>query len=91
MGKYVKLILPRLLAILMLTSVVVRTGDHSFIGMLLYLLNHPVLMLFTGQIASLTGGESGNKSPLSIEMYVFLSFIQAAVTNAFSRSVDDLS
>jgi hypothetical protein len=25
---------------------------------------------FTGQIAKLTGGETGNKSPLGVEMYV---------------------
>jgi magnesium-transporting ATPase (P-type) len=34
-------------------GVVVRTGDHTLIG----------------QIAALTGGESGNKSPLGVEMY----------------------
>lgn len=34
--------------------VVVRTGDRTLIG----------------QIAALTGGESGNKSPLAVEMYV---------------------
>jgi len=91
MGGYVKPALPRLLAILTLTSVVVRTGDHSFIGMLLYRPTHPILTLSTGQIASLTGGESGNKSLLSIEMYVFLSFIQAAATNTFFRSAGNLS
>lgn len=37
-------------------TVVVRTGDHTLIG----------------QIASLTGGETGNRSPLSIEMLVIL-------------------
>jgi hypothetical protein len=36
------------------SPVVVRTGDHTFIG----------------QIASLTGGESGNESPLAVEMCV---------------------
>jgi len=33
-------------------KVVVRAGDHTFIG----------------QIASLTGGETGNESPLAVEM-----------------------
>lgn len=37
-------------------AVVVRTGDRTLIG----------------QIAALTGGESGNKSPLAVEMYVVL-------------------
>ncbi len=35
----------------------VRTGDHTLIG----------------QIAALTGGESGNKSPLGTEMYAKIS------------------
>ena len=42
---------------LMSTAVVVRTGDHTLIG----------------QIAALTGSESGNESPLSKEMYVLIS------------------
>ncbi|KAF7323324.1 Cation-ATPase-N domain-containing protein [Mycena chlorophos] len=37
-------------------GIVVRTGDHTFIG----------------QIASLTGGESGNESPLAIEIGQFV-------------------
>ncbi|EIN07923.1 aminophospholipid-transporting P-type ATPase [Punctularia strigosozonata HHB-11173 SS5] len=37
-------------------GVVVRTGDHTFIG----------------QIAKLTGGESGNKSPLGVEIGQFV-------------------
>ncbi|KAJ7494483.1 aminophospholipid-transporting P-type ATPase [Mycena galericulata] len=37
-------------------GVVVRTGDHTFIG----------------QIASLTGGESGNESPLAVEIGQFV-------------------
>lgn len=43
---------------LVLHVVVVRTGDRTLIG----------------QIASLTGAESGNKSPLATEMFVPLSF-----------------
>ena len=35
-------------------TVVVKTGDKTFIG----------------QIANLTGSESGNESPLAVEMYV---------------------
>lgn len=42
-------------------GVVVRTGDHSFIG----------------QIARLTGGESGNKSPLSIEIAHFVTIVSS--------------
>ncbi|KAF7294583.1 Cation-ATPase-N domain-containing protein [Mycena indigotica] len=38
-------------------GIVVRTGDHTFIG----------------QIASLTGGESGNESPLAVEMQLMAS------------------
>ncbi|KAF9464625.1 aminophospholipid-transporting P-type ATPase [Collybia nuda] len=37
-------------------GIVVRTGDHTFIG----------------QIANLTGGESGNQSPLSVEIGRFV-------------------
>ncbi|KAJ7891269.1 aminophospholipid-transporting P-type ATPase [Mycena olivaceomarginata] len=37
-------------------GIVVRTGDHTFIG----------------QIASLTGGESGNESPLAVEIGQFV-------------------
>ncbi|KDQ59725.1 hypothetical protein JAAARDRAFT_192199 [Jaapia argillacea MUCL 33604] len=40
-------------------GVVVRTGDHTFIG----------------QIASLTGGESGNQSPLGVEIGRFVMLI----------------
>ena len=40
-------------------GVVVRTGDHTFIG----------------QIASLTGGETGNKSPLAQEIDAFVRVI----------------
>jgi magnesium-transporting ATPase (P-type) len=36
------------------SAVVVRTGDKTFIG----------------QIANLTGSESGNETPLAVEMYV---------------------
>ena len=39
-------------------AVVVRTGDNTFIG----------------QIANLTGSESGNESPLAVEMYVWTAF-----------------
>ncbi|KAI0081422.1 aminophospholipid-transporting P-type ATPase [Panus rudis PR-1116 ss-1] len=42
-------------------GVVVRTGDHTLIG----------------QIASLTGGESGNRSPLSIEIGRFVLMVSA--------------
>jgi magnesium-transporting ATPase (P-type) len=38
-------------------TVVVKTGDKTFIG----------------QIANLTGGESGNESPLAVEMYVWFT------------------
>jgi magnesium-transporting ATPase (P-type) len=37
-----------------LALVVVRTGDHTMIG----------------QIAALTSGETNNKSPLAVEMFV---------------------
>ncbi|KAF8881938.1 aminophospholipid-transporting P-type ATPase [Gymnopilus junonius] len=40
-------------------GVVVRTGDHTFIG----------------QIASLTGGESGNESPLAVEISHFVVIV----------------
>ncbi|KAG6917021.1 hypothetical protein DXG01_004147 [Tephrocybe rancida] len=40
-------------------GIVVRTGDHTFIG----------------QIASLTGGESGNESPLAIEIGRFVMIV----------------
>ncbi|KAF9009504.1 aminophospholipid-transporting P-type ATPase [Cyathus striatus] len=40
-------------------GVVVRTGDHTFIG----------------QIASLTGGESGNESPLAVEIGRFVVIV----------------
>jgi hypothetical protein len=43
---------PSSVTILIDIPVVVRTGDHTLIG----------------QIAALTGGESGNESPLSKEM-----------------------
>ena len=39
-----------------------RTGDHTLIG----------------QIAALTGGESGNKSPLGVEMYATFPEIPAS-------------
>ncbi|KAH8100263.1 aminophospholipid-transporting P-type ATPase [Cristinia sonorae] len=42
-------------------GVVVRTGDHTLIG----------------QIASLTGGETGNASPLSIEIGRFVMFVSS--------------
>ncbi|KAF7799696.1 hypothetical protein EIP86_010938 [Pleurotus ostreatoroseus] len=42
-------------------GVVVRTGDHTMIG----------------QIAKLTGGESGNESPLSIEIGRFVMMVSA--------------
>ena len=40
-------------------GVVIRTGDHTLIG----------------QIAALTGGESGNKSPLSVEIHHFVALV----------------
>ncbi|PPQ63350.1 hypothetical protein CVT24_006723 [Panaeolus cyanescens] len=40
-------------------GIVVRTGDHTFIG----------------QIASLTGGESGNESPLAVEIGRFVVIV----------------
>ncbi|KAF8061678.1 aminophospholipid-transporting P-type ATPase [Lyophyllum atratum] len=40
-------------------GIVVRTGDHTFIG----------------QIASLTGGESGNESPLAVEIGHFVMIV----------------
>ncbi|KAJ3570119.1 hypothetical protein NP233_g4614 [Leucocoprinus birnbaumii] len=40
-------------------GIVVRTGDHTFIG----------------QIASLTGGETGNKSPLAVEIGIFVIIV----------------
>jgi sodium/potassium-transporting ATPase subunit alpha len=51
------------------SSVVVRTGDQTFIGTF----KRPIYIfffcsLYLGQIASLTGGESGNESPLAVEM-----------------------
>lgn len=42
-------------------GVVVRTGDHTLIG----------------QIAALTGGESGNKSPLAVEIARFVMMVSA--------------
>ncbi|OCH88233.1 aminophospholipid-transporting P-type ATPase [Obba rivulosa] len=42
-------------------GLVVRTGDHTLIG----------------QIAALTGGESGNKSPLAVEIGRFVMMISA--------------
>jgi len=59
---------------LILVLVVVKTGDHTLIGkwnvplLLLSIIHHSL-----GQIAALTGGETGNKSPLAVEMYVALS------------------
>ena len=35
-------------------------------------------MFSIGQIAQLTGGESGNKSPLAVEMYGFAIFLEFA-------------
>ncbi|KZT74065.1 aminophospholipid-transporting P-type ATPase [Daedalea quercina L-15889] len=42
-------------------GVVVRTGDHTLIG----------------QIAALTGGETGNKSPLAVEISRFVMMVSA--------------
>ena len=56
----------------MLYLVVVRTGDHTLIGGCARTTpNHYRLTICSGQIAKLTGGETGNQSPLAIEMYVF--------------------
>lgn len=44
-------------------AVVVRTGDHTFIG----------------QIAHLTGGESGNRSPLAVEIDHFVHIISVSL------------
>lgn len=49
-------------------AVVVRTGDHTLIG----------------QIASLTGGESGNASPLSVEMCVLSRSMMYILMNVYS-------
>lgn len=51
--------------------VVVRTGDHTFIGRLGHsaFLTLVLIVCSLGQIASLTGGETGNESPLAVEMY----------------------
>lgn len=52
--------------------VVVRTGDHTLIGKPTYITTvHLSERVSIGQIAQLTGGEVGNKSPLAVEMYVF--------------------
>jgi hypothetical protein len=59
---------PRLESPIEFFIVVVRTGDHTFIG----------------QIASLTGGESGNESPLAVEMLVVLREKRVANTNIAS-------
>lgn len=56
---------------MLLSLVVVRTGDHTLIG----------------QIAALTGGESGNKSPLSREMYVSILFsLELRITGGCSAN-----
>lgn len=50
--------------------VVVRTGDRTLIGKLSSLTPRSFTDVFSiGQIAQLTGGETGNKSPLAVEMY----------------------
>lgn len=52
---------------------VVRTGDHTFIGLFTFI--NCTWIYFnprSGQIANLTGSESGNESPLAVEMYVCL-------------------
>jgi hypothetical protein len=52
--------------------VVVRTGDHTLIGKFSFLTPRSFTDVFSiGQIAQLTGGETGNKSPLAVEMYGF--------------------
>ena len=55
-------------------TVVVRTGDHTLIGKsesvteeYQYIVG--LMISKSGQIAKLTGGETGNKSPLAVEMY----------------------
>lgn len=56
-----------------LALVVVRTGDHTIIGEYFLISLCADDLMYTeivGQIAALTGGESGNKSPLGTEMYV---------------------
>ncbi|KAJ6583163.1 aminophospholipid-transporting P-type ATPase [Mycena vulgaris] len=65
-------------------GVVVRTGDHTFIG----------------QIASLTGGESGNESPLAVEIGQFvvkvsciaimfaIVFFAVGITTAYKGKAD---
>lgn len=51
--------------------VVVRTGDRTFIGKSSSIVMYtPPDMSSTGQIARLTGGETGKQSPLAVEMYV---------------------
>ena len=53
-----------------ISLVVVRTGDHTFIGKFKkqICVFFSCLLSCVGQIASLTGGESGNESPLAVEM-----------------------
>ena len=51
----------------------VKTGDHTLIGerTCQFLFNtHYNCLFLQGQIAALTGGETGNKSPLAVEMYI---------------------
>ena len=70
----------------MLYLVVVRTGDHTLIGGCARTTsNHYRLTICLGQIAKLTGGETGNQSPLAIEMYVF----DAGNGHDFKQSTDN--
>jgi hypothetical protein len=53
--------------------VVVRTGDHTLIGKRDHAIQEESsTKKSSGQIAALTGSESGNKSPLAVEMSVSL-------------------
>ena len=66
-----------------------RTGDHTFIGRIFYAeFWCPCSSLsIVGQIASLTGGEDGNESPLAVEMYAYSMVLSINwLFNEFSSS-----
>jgi len=70
MGWWVLLTYHSLNLLMLHPTVVVRTGDHTMIGDCKPLIGGEQLTEHSlGQIAALTGSESGNKSPLAVEMY----------------------
>ncbi|KAG6876964.1 hypothetical protein C0993_011578 [Termitomyces sp. T159_Od127] len=56
-------------------GIVVRTGDNTFIGQYSHNLPQTDANVISGQIASLTGGENGNESPLAHEIARFVMIV----------------